>query len=304
MAGMASPRGSRRAGGSARRLAGLAAGLALAAGAAHASLEEHPDPRVRALWAEGLALERGEALLESSGRYQEIAAVLPGSAFVRWRLARNHWRYAERLPVTDKSGRTHFFGEADRWADAAIAADPECGECVFWKAAALGRLATTRGLVGAARSAPTIAALLERGIALRPTHRDGPRNAELANLYYASAAFYRIVPDWRWLSLAIGVRGDDERALAYIRQAIELCDGRVDYQVELGAVLLCLGNASGDAARLAEGRAALERALELESFQTTDALDREHARALMAEPARACGYSRDGWHDLSEVARR
>jgi hypothetical protein len=275
-----------------------------AAAAAAGPLERHADPAVRRLWAEGLDFEMREELLESNRRYERIAELLPTSAFIRWRLSRNYWRHAELLPMYDKRQRLHFFGLATRWAAEGISVDGECGECFFWKAASLGRLATTRGVVQAAGSASTIAELLERGIALRPTHSDGAQNQTLANLYYAASAFYRVVPDWWWLKLVIGVRGDNHRALGYIERAIEMCDQRVDYQVELGAVLLCIGTEESDPARIAEGRAVLRRAVQLEDVLSTDSFDREHARILMAEPENACGYSRDGWVDLSEATGR
>lgn len=282
----------------------LAASLLATPAGALAPFEQDADPRIRALWLEGLDLERQDELLESSGRYERIAEALPASAFIRWRLSRNYWRYAEQLALDDKRQRLHFFGLATRWADEGISADDECGECFFWKAASLGRLATTRGVVQAAGSASTIAQLIERGIALHPTHRDGPRNVTLANLYYAGSAFYRVVPDWWWLKVVIGVRGDNHRALDYIDRAIEICGDRIDYQVERGAVLLCIGSEEGDPQRIEEGRAVLRRSLAIQDYQSTDHFDRAHAKILIDDPSRACGYSRDGWIDLAEVARR
>jgi hypothetical protein len=286
-------------------LAGLIAlGVLLTAPGALASFEGHEDPEIRELWLEGLRLEHRDELLESSGRYERIAEALPASALIRWRLARNFWRHAEGLAWDDKRTRLHFFGIATRWADDAIAVDDRCGECMFWKAASLGRLATTRGVVRAAGSASTIAGLIERGIELKPTHADGPRNVTLANLYYAGAAFYRVVPDWWWLKMMIGVRGDNHRALEYIDRAIEISGDRVDYQVERGAVLLCIGTEEGDPDRVEQGRDVLRDAISIEDFQRTDSFDREHAGILIEDPPKACGYSRDGWVELAEAEHR
>jgi hypothetical protein len=284
-------------------LAGLA--LAVLAGEARAQLPaEHPDPALRELWAEGLALERREELIESSRRYERLAERLPASAFVRWRLARNYWRHGERLPVEARRDRLLWFEQAERWASAALVLDARCGECVLWKLASLGRIATTAGVWQAAGMASRIAELIDLGLELRPTHVDNPDNVELANLYYAGAAFYRVVPDWWWLTLAIGVRGDNHRALDYIQKAIAISGSRLDYRVELGAVLLCIGSDEEDPARVEEGRRVLAQAMALPDFQSTDRFDREHARVLATEPERACGYSRDGWIDLEEAARK
>jgi len=254
-----------------------------------------PPPVVEALWIEGLQFERREDLLASSQRYEVIAQALPESPFIHWRISRNYWRYAERLAPTEKRERIHHFEIADDWATRSLELDPDCGECTLWKLASMGRLATTAGVFEAIHLAATIANLIERGIALNPTHSDGRANVTLANLYYAGAAFYRIVPDHFWARWVIGVQGDKRRSLEYIRKALSISDPRVDYQVELGAVLLCMGHQLGEPQRIEEGRRALRGAMDIPHFQGTDPMDIENARALMAEPHRACSYSRDGW---------
>jgi hypothetical protein len=260
------------------------------------------DADLSLLWRQGVDFERREVLLESARRYEAIAQRLPDSSTIRWRIARNYWRHAEGLSVDDKDGRMRYFGLADDWADRSLAIDAECAGCVLWKLASKGRLATTGGVMTQLGAASEIADMIERGIALEPTHLDeGGWNSTLGNLYYAGAAFYRIVPEWFWVKWMIGVRGDKERSLDYIRKALAITEGRVDYQVEHGAVLLCLGHDRGEPARIEEGRGVLEKAMTLETFQGTDALDLEHARILLDHPDRACGYSRDGWIDLSRA---
>ena len=281
-------------------LGGLAVGLS--AGASEGSSWPPPlAPVLLAAWQQGLAAEQREELEESSRHYELLARALPESPTIRWRIARNFWRLGERLPVEDRTGRLELFHQSERWADAALETDPKCGECVMWKIAAMGRVATTSGVFESASRASKIAELIEYGIALNPTHADSEANATLGNLYYAGSAFYRVVPDWFWLKLLIGVRGDNERALEYIRKAIEISENRLDYQVELGAVLLCIGSDDDDPMRITEGRDVLRHAVKLENFQSTDSLDREHAHVLIAAPERACGYSRDGWIDLTEA---
>lgn len=290
--------------GSSAQANSLAVALPLEAAPRPPELKRAPDPdlRLEGLWLEGLRLEREEQLLESSRRWVALSEALRQSAFLHWRIARNYWRHAERLPVDDKAGRLEYFGKADDWAGQALVIDSQCGECVLWKLAAMGRVATTSGVVQSASMARPISEMIERGIALRPSHTDGDRNNTLANLYYAGSAFYRIVPDWFFVEWMIGVRGDKYRALDYIQKALALTSDRVDYLVELGAVLLCIGDQEHDAARLVEGRDAMRRAMKSPDFQSTDELDLEHAQILLAQPERACGYSRDGWIDLTEAS--
>lgn len=252
-------------------------------------------------WREGFALEEQERMIEASARYAALARAHPDSAFLAWRLARNYWRHGERLPVDAKTARHEAYSEALAWADRAIQADPQCGECVFWKMAAMGRLATTVGAIESASMAAPIAELIDRGIALRPTYSDNEWNHTLANLYFASSAFYRMVPDWFWLEFILGVRGDKDRALEYIEAALAMAPQRVDYNLEHGVVLTCIGVEREDEAALARGRASLQRAQKLPHLLGTDAIDQTSAALLLRRPELACGYSRDGFVDFSEA---
>lgn len=259
------------------------------------------DPALSGLWEQGVAAELDERLLDSARVYELIVGRVPEEPFTYWRIARNYWRAGESLPVEDAAGRIALFESAESWAGRGISIDPDCAPCMLWKFVAIGRQATTRGVMSAVRDAREMDQLLTRGIQLQPTHSDGEGNSTLGNLYYAGAVFYRVVPDWWWLRLFMGVRGDKDKSLTYARRAVEISEARVDYRVELGAVLLCLGTARSDPARLAEGRAVLEQARSLEDFLGTDSVDKEHAAVLMASPELACGYSRDGFIDVESL---
>ena len=200
-------------------------------------------------------------------------------------------------------GRLEFFLLADQFATRGIAVDDECAECMLWKYASLGRLATTRGLLTAVRDVSTMADLLNRGIELKPQHRDNANNSTLANLYYASASFYRMVPDWFWLKWVIGVRGDKERALQDARSAVALARDRIDYQVELGAALLCHGTAKKHPEEVVEGIEVLRLAEKLDPILPTDHIDQEFAILLIEDPLKSCGFSRDGFIDVDAVAK-
>ena len=149
-----------------------------------------------------------------------------------------------------------------------------------------------------------MAALIDRGIALNPTHSDGPSNSSLGNLYYAGAVFYRIVPDWFWIEWVIGVRGDKERSVDMSRKAVAISESRIDYRVELGAGLICLGTNEDDPRQIEEGRRVLHEATSLVQGMETDRIDLVHARMMVDDPDLACGYSRDGWVEVDEESAR
>jgi tetratricopeptide (TPR) repeat protein len=256
-------------------------------------------PAQARLWSEGLALETSESFTASNERYEALAAAHPESVFLAWRVARNHWRYGERLPIDAKDERRAAFARALEWAERSLARDPDCGECVFWTMVSIARLGTTDGTVASARRAARMAELIDRGIALQPTTRDNEWNTTLGNIYYAASAFYRVVPDWPGIALVIGVRGDKDRALDYIERAIAISPMRVDYRLERGVVLTCIGVERSDAAALERGRRELEQSRGMPHYLGTDAVDQHNAEILLAKPELACSYQRDGFMDYS-----
>ena len=294
------------------RAIALAAACALALGAApDRSAEDLPaavtalglDAAQARMWREGLALERRESFVESNQRYERLAAAHPESAFLAWHVARNHWRYGERLPTDAKDARRAAFERAKEWAERSLARDANCGECVFWTMVSMSRLATTRGVLSSAQMAAPIAALIDRGIALQPTSRDNEWNTTLGNLYFAASAFYRVIPDWPGVEMLIGVRGDRDRALDYIERAIAISPMRLDYHLERGVILTCIGHERSDAAALERGRRELVATRGMPHLLGTDAVDAQNADVLLASPELACGYQRDGFVDLRSAKR-
>jgi hypothetical protein len=146
-----------------------------------------------------------------------------------------------------------------------------------------------------------MAELLDRGIALEPTYRDSDDNSTLGNLHYSSAIFYRLVPDWLWLKWVMGVRGDKQRALEHSRLALALHPRRLDYLIEVGTQLLCIGSVEDDEARLAEGLELMKTAVARRAESLDDAREIQFARIMIQQPGQACGYSGDKIMDVDEA---
>lgn len=260
--------------------------------------------RLRPQWARGIDFERQEHFLASAQQYEQIVSEVPEEGYTYWRISRNYWRYAEALPTESVQQRLVYFERAAQWADRGMAVDPDCGACMLWKFVSLGRQATTRGLLSAVSDAREMNRLLSRGIELQPLHRDNAGNSTLGNLYYAASVFYRIVPDWWWLRVFVGVRGDKAKSVRYARRAVETSPVRVDYRIELGASLICLGTIQNAHEPITEGEQVLRAALLLPDYLSTDAVDRQHAKVLLDAPGKACGYSRDGFIDVDALEER
>jgi len=79
---------------------------------------------------------------------------------------------------------------------------------------------------------------------------------------------------------------------------------RLDYRIEIGAQLLCLGETRDDAVRLERGKAVM-RAARRET-PTSEYEQRELAavRIMLAHPEKACGYSGDTWLEIDQDAAR
>lgn len=253
---------------------------------------------ISSAWERALRFEEEGALLESAALFEWIARSQPERSDACWRAARSHWRFGEQLALRGHEARFAYFELAERWAQEGLDRDPECGECYLWKYAGMGRMVEQRGMFWAARHCGQMRRLVDRGIELRPQHRDPNGNVTLANLYYASAVLYRMVPEWFWVRFVFGLRGDTELALDHIRRALDFSGDRVDYRVEHGAILLCMGVRRGQPERTREGLEVLETALALPPIYPTDPIDQAYARYLLAEPAEACGFSRMGFIDL------
>ncbi len=262
------------------------------------------DHGLRAFWREGVEFERRRQLLEAARVYEEISSRVSEESYTYWRIARNYWRHAEALPVDAKRERVKYFELSETWAAKGLEIDPECAACMLWKFVSMGRQATTKGLLTAVADVGEMEYLLLRGIELRPDHRDNAGNLTLGNLYYAASVFYRVLPEWRWLKWVIGVRGDRAMSLAYAENAVKIAGLRVDYRVELGASLLCMGLSRDRPEAVAKGIKVLREARKLDDYLATDALDKRHAVILMNSPKRACGYSRDGFIDVDGLSRK
>lgn len=245
-----------------------------------------------------MELEHASSLFERAARAPE------GRPEGYWRAARAIWLSGEVLPLESKDEKLERFRSADRLADVALERNPDCGECMLWKFIAMGRVATTAGMMDAMRALPEMAALLERGIELQPTHRDSDDNSTVGNLHYSSAIFYRIVPDWIVLKWMTGVRGDKQRALAESRKALALHPNRLDYRIEVGTQLLCLGTSKKKPDLLAEGQRVLHEAIALTPATEDERREIYFAHRLLEEPKKACGYTGDQFVDVEEDERR
>ena len=268
-------------------------------------------PDLAELWDEARALERRgrslerdhpheavESYLGAAAHFERITRKRPQLVTAYWRSARAIWGAGDTLPFEARELRVEYFERAEALSARGLEVDPDCAECMLWKFAAMGRLRTTRGLWTSLAQLDDMAGLLDRAIALEPTHTDGAGSSTLGNLHYASAIFYRVFPDWFWIGWLLGVRGDKERALDHIQDALSRHPTRLDYQIELGSQLLCLGSSRGDEARLREGAQVLRAAVVREPETQDDVREIAAAHIMLEQPSKSCGFAGDTWIEI------
>ncbi len=251
------------------------------------------DPSLASLWADSVEAEATGDSRRAAEIKRRILDLQPGDVHTSWRLARDLMVVGEAVPIEDKEQRLAIFEEARARAGAAAAADPGCVECCFYHFASTSRIATVKGAMRSVGLIKESGIELERCLALEPSvWTDNEWNHERANLYYGAAVYYRMVPDTWWIERMLGFRGDKLAAVRLARQAADVVPSRIDYRVELGVALVCLGEAENDPAARAEGLTLLADLNELPTRMDTDALDRARAQAVRADPGIACDNAR------------
>lgn len=251
-------------------------------------------PEAAALFQQSVSYDHASNYAASIKILEQLQPQFPDAPYIMWRLARGYWVLAENLDINDKENRLKNFQIGLDWANKGIATNDKCAECYLFKFGNLGRISTTKGLMNSISAAKELSETIATAIALNPQHQDTYYNASLANAYYASGVFYRIIPDWFIIKWIAGVRGDKMLSLKHIKKAVEITPARVDYQVELGAIYLCLAEDKGMEEMRDLGNAALKHAIAMKQVMPTDPLDKKYAAGFLKDPSGACGFSRDG----------
>lgn len=183
----------------------------------------------------------------------------------------------------------------------ALELDPGNAHLLFNRGIALGRLSTTKGVLSSVMNLKSVEADW-LAAAAAPYHYVSLENAEHVpcSVYQTLGIFYRLVPDSWFVSVLAGVRGDLDKSLMWMEKADQCRPNRIGVLKELGATQLCLGDQRKDEAMTERGLATLRRIEEIQSGHTLVAIDKRHAKMLIDDPTKACGYSRDGQQELDE----
>ncbi|BES69323.1 hypothetical protein RE428_03410 [Marinobacter nanhaiticus D15-8W] len=158
------------------------------------------------------------------------------------------------------------FEDLVKQADALVAGWPQRAEPLIWKGIVLSTYAGAKGGLGALGLVKDAKAVLEQALAIDEKALDGSAHTSLGSLYYQ-------VPGW-----PIGF-GDDDKAEAHLRAALEINPNGIDPNYFFGDYLIEQGKED-------RAKAYLERALEAPprpNREVADAGRRAEIKALLQE---------------------
>lgn len=255
-------------------------------------------------------VERSEAFANAGNLPAAVAtleayvATHPDDPEALWRLARALYETGEVLSqkVPDEQ-RLPIYERVRAYARHCQEVAPENGQGYLWEGVALGRIGTAKGVLSQLFIAKDIEALWLNALTKNTRYRmDAGISSFPGDVYNGLGQFYRLVPDFAAVKWIAGTKGDIDKSVHYFR-LMEAEDGtRLEALKELGVALLCKGYRQDDEQAKADGRAWLRKAHMLPATYPTDVIDHNQIPVILSREADACGYSRDGWEDVSEAA--
>lgn len=241
----------------------------------------------------------------SNARLDRRLAAAPDDVEALWRKARNIYSEGEMLAEKGVSAekRLEMYAEMESLMLRGLQQHPGHGALLHWYGTAMGRKATAQGVLSSLFMADDIEEAWLGAAGAGYVYRAANDTSSLpGDVYFALGQFYRLCPDWMVVKLLTGTKGDIDASIDWLRKGVADSPRRLEVQKELGVSLLCKAEREDDAAAAAEGRRWLQKAAALPVQKTTDEVDKRQIPLILSRPADACGYSRDGWQDVSREA--
>jgi tetratricopeptide (TPR) repeat protein len=270
--------------------------LALALVAAAAAADLHPlVAEAEQAWSDD-EMDRSIALLD-----QRLAED-PDDIEAAWRKARSLYSKGERMaeagaPVAQ---RIAMYEEMERTVAGPLAKNPNHGALLHWKGTAMGRKATAKGVLSSLFMADDIEGAWLAASKSDYRYRSADDTSSMpGDVYFALGQFYRLCPDWTLVKVLTGTKGDIDQSVSWLRKAVQDSPTRLEVQKELGVSLMCKGQRDDDPAATAEGRQWLQKAMGLSPRKGVEEIDKRQIPVILEGKNDVCGYSRDGWQDVS-----
>lgn len=243
--------------------------------------------------------------LGSAATLSAYVSTHPDDPDALWRLARALYEKGELMSSQGRpdSERLPLYAQAQALSHHAQEVAPEDGLGYLWEGVALGRVATSKGILSQLFTAKEIEQLWLTALTKHTSYASASGNSTFpGDVYNALGQFYRLCPDWAAMKWIAGTRGDIDMSVSYQRRLVQAEPQRIEGLKELGVSLLCKGIKQDDEAAKTEGRQWLQKALALPTKNPVDRIDHAQIPTILAREDEACEYSRDGYEDTSESA--
>lgn len=227
----------------------------------------------------------------------------PNDIEALWRKARSLYGKGEVMANNGASAATRIqmYSEVTALSERILAIDPSHGQGHHWKGAGLGRTATAKGVLSSLFMADDIESSWLTAAQSDYRYRAASDTSAFpGDTYYALGQFYRLCPDSIIVKMVAGTKGDIDQSIRWLRKGVKDSPGRIEVVKELGVSLLCKAERDDDPAAATEGRKWLKQAASLPARKPTDRIDHQQIPVILERASEACGYSRDGWQDVSE----
>ncbi len=237
--------------------------------------------------------------------YKKLQQLEPTEMDHVWKKGQINYLIGEIIPTDQTEKRMALYEEVVTSNRKCTELEPQNVGCWLYLGAGIGRLATTKGILSSLFSADDVEEAWLKGLELAKKQPD--LSIEITNgIRYGLSQFYRMVPDRFIVKLLIGTRGDIDKTIQYLQDLLKVQPNRVEAQKELAVGYLCRHQREGQQKDLQIAQKILARIVADEfnanDIRSSDAVDKEHALALIEDYSRACEYSRDGYQDLSDEA--
>lgn len=242
--------------------------------------------------------------LGSVATLEAYVATHPDDPEALWRLARALYEKGElQAGKVPDAERLPIYERVQTLSRRVQAIDPDNGQGWLWDGVGMGRVATAKGILSQLFTADDIERLWMRALETPTRYASVTGNSTFpGDVWNGLGQFYRLCPDWAAMKWIAGTRGDIEKSISYNRKLVAAEPKRIEALKELGVALLCKAEKQDDEAARAEGRMWLAKAMEIPAVFPTEKIDHQQIPVILQRASEACGYSRDGWEDVSEGA--
>jgi tetratricopeptide (TPR) repeat protein len=247
--------------------------------------------------------------LEAAGKYEESNKILmdvgkadPNNKQAYWMIARNFFDIGEIVPESNEKLKLDDYIKTEEWARKGLEKDPNLAENYFYVAVGMSQQALVKGIAVSLGKAKGIEEYYMKTLAMHPTYK-GAKDSTEANASFALCQFYRKVPESSIMKLLFGTKGDMDKAVKYCGDAVKLYPNKIEFNKEMGMVLVCRGNRRNVPADVEAGKKWLSKTQAMAPLTGLDKIDIADSKKVLDSPKLACGYSRVKQEEVTDVKK-